>query len=203
MRGRRSILAAVLVIAAGVPASAAAQAEAARSVRAAGMPLADGALPPGSLTVRVVRGSFSANLPDVTVHVDLDGRDTRSQATGAQGRAEFAHLPVGAKVHAWAVVGDERLESETFAVPADSGLRVLLIAGAGVGGDATSHAAAPSASAAAPEAPVAAPRADAVAETATAGVDGATIVRVVVASTTVFAFAFVGLQVWRSRHPPR
>ena len=169
------------------------------TVRAAGMPLADGALPPGSLTVRVVRGSFSADLPNVTVHLDVDGRDTHQQVTGAQGRAEFAHLPVGARARAWAVVENERLESDSFQVSGDSGLRVLLIAGAGAGAAVDAGHGLPAAAAAAsPTTAVADPAAD-------AG-QGATIVRVVVASITVLAFALAGLRLRRGRPtstPPR
>ncbi len=85
-----------------------------QTVRAAGMPLADGALPPGSLTVRIVQGAFAGDLVAITVSLELDGRDTRTAQTGAMGRAEFAHLPVGSQVRASAVVNGERLGRSRF-----------------------------------------------------------------------------------------
>lgn len=108
------------------------------TVRAAGMPLRDGALEPGTLTVRVVRGDFSNNLPNQPVTVQIGGR-VLSATTGSDGRAQFAHIDIGAQVKASAVVEGETLESETFPVPAESGVRVLLVAG-GDGTPAPAHA---------------------------------------------------------------
>jgi hypothetical protein len=100
--------------------------------RAAGMPLGDGALAPGMLTVRVVRKDFTNNVAGHTVTVEASAGGRVSATTGADGRAEFAHLPVGTSVRAETTVDGERLSSETFAMPADSGVRVLLIAGGGL-----------------------------------------------------------------------
>lgn len=102
-------------------------------VRAAGMPLNDGALPPGSLTVRLVEGAFTGDLRGISVEADLGGGQVQRAVTGEKGRAEFAHVPVGARVRVSAVVRAERLQSETFAMPAESGVRVLLVAGPGDG----------------------------------------------------------------------
>lgn len=99
-------------------------------VRAAGMPLADGTLPPGMLTVRVVEGSFTGNISGQAVTVEVGGR-SETATTGADGRAEFAHLPIGSSVRATAVVRGQRLSSETFPMPSESGVRVLLMAGEG------------------------------------------------------------------------
>lgn len=98
-------------------------------VRAAGMPLRDGALEPGTLTVRVVRSDFSNNIPDQIVDVQVAGGRIVSAKTGSDGRAQFPHIEIGAQVKASAKVGGELLESETFAIPAESGVRVLLVAG--------------------------------------------------------------------------
>jgi hypothetical protein len=130
----------ILVIGVMVPGIAAAQAvppplstdnAASHMVRAAGMPLRDGALPPGTLTVRIVQGGFSGNLGGQSVQAEVLGGKVEVATTGADGRAQFAHLPVGSQIHASAVVDGERLESETFAMPAESGVRVLLVAGGG------------------------------------------------------------------------
>ncbi len=109
-------------------------------VRAAGMPLQDGELPPGSLTVRVVQGAFTANLSGIPVEVQVTGQPSLRAQTGALGRAEFAHLPIGVEARATAVVNGERLESESFRVPAESGLRVLLITGGETAGHGTGGA---------------------------------------------------------------
>ncbi len=97
--------------------------------RAAGMALHDGALPPGTLTVRIVRGDFSGNRPGVRVALETDGQPAKESTTGADGRAQFAHLPVGRSVRVWATVDGERLSSEAIVLPAESGVRVLLVAG--------------------------------------------------------------------------
>ena len=102
---------------------------------AAGMPLNDGELPPGTLTVRVVRGGFAGNLAARDVVLDVLGGDTRTARTNAEGRAEFADVPVGAHVRASALVDGEPLESTAFPMPTDSGVRVLLATGA-IGDDA-------------------------------------------------------------------
>jgi hypothetical protein len=96
-------------------------------VRAAGMPLNDGTLPPGMLTVRVVRGAFTANLPGVTVAAEINGGKIETASTGGDGRAQFAHLPVGAQVKVSATVDNQQLTSDVFALPAESGVRILLV----------------------------------------------------------------------------
>jgi len=100
-----------------------------QSARAAGMALNDGSLPPGTLTVRLVRGNFSDNLSGVPVTLDVLGEASKQATTGADGRAQFAHLQVGATVLVWAEVNGERLQSESIVLPAESGVRVLLVAG--------------------------------------------------------------------------
>ena len=45
------------------------------AMRAAGMALRDGALAPGMLTVRVVRGSFDRNAANETVQIDVERND--------------------------------------------------------------------------------------------------------------------------------
>jgi hypothetical protein len=103
-------------------------------VQAAGMPLNDGALAPGMLTVRVVRGAFTADLSGQTVTVDVEGGRRETAQTGPDGRAMFAHLPVGSRVRVSALVENEPLASEVFALPADSGVRILLVVEGGQDG---------------------------------------------------------------------
>jgi hypothetical protein len=59
--------------------------------------------------------------------IQLNGRERRTAVTGGAGRAEFAHIPIGAQLRVASVVDDERLQSELFTMPAASGVRVLLM----------------------------------------------------------------------------
>lgn len=154
-------------------------------VRAAGMPLQDGELPPGSLTVRVVQGAFTANLSGIPVEVQVAGQPALRAQTGALGRAEFAHLPVGVQARAAAVVNGERLESESFRIPAESGVRVLLIAG----GDTASHGTGPALSVDGAVGPAAIP--SATTPPSTARDEAVRVVQAVVVLLTVLTFAAV------------
>jgi hypothetical protein len=167
--------------------------------RAAGMPLNDGSLAPGMLTVRIVRGDFSNNVPDQDVTVTLDGGKVERARTGSDGRAQFAHLPVGARVRAAAVVDGERLESDTFPVPAESGVRLLLVVGDGpvtATGPApgsvppTAAAGAGAMTASVPAAPAVEP-VPAGTPAAEGGTDTILVIRVVLASLTVLAIALL------------
>jgi hypothetical protein len=93
----------------------------------AGIPLPVSDVPAGTVTVRVIRGSLSNNIPDQVVELTVDNV-AKQQKTGASGRAEFSGLPSGARVRAVAVVDGERLESQEFPVPPQGGIRVLLVA---------------------------------------------------------------------------
>lgn len=161
---------------------------AAQMVRAAGMPLNDGALAPGTLTVRVVQGAFTGNLSGLDVELTIEGQAPKRAPTGADGRAQFAHVPIGARVQASATVGDERLVSEAFAMPAESGVRLLLV---------TSDDFVDTATAEAVPAP---PAADVAPVPDSAGTDaGVTAFRAFMVAATAFLFALVGLQQWRRR----
>ena len=93
----------------------------------AGVPLPVSDVAAGTVTVRVIRGSLSNNLPGQAVELLVDG-EPRRKTTGESGRAEFTGLATGSRVKAVAVVGGERLESQEFAVPSAGGTRVLLVA---------------------------------------------------------------------------
>jgi hypothetical protein len=172
------------------------------SAKAAGMPLRDGALAPGTLTVRVVRGSFDDNLVGQAVTVTVSGGRTEQATTDAQGRATFAHLSVGASVSAAATVGGAALASDAFVMPAESGVRLLLVVGDGpvVG----SGAPAASADSRPAEGDASSPTLSA---TSTTAVDtpwprsarddtssGVTAIRVVMATATLLAFVLVGFK---------
>jgi hypothetical protein len=92
-----------------------------------GVPLPVGDLAPGTVTVRVVRGSMANVLAGETVDL-AGGSSPVSAKTNAAGRAEFTGLAPGTRVKASAVVNGERLESQEFAVPSAGGIRVALVA---------------------------------------------------------------------------
>ncbi len=161
-------------------------------VRAAGMPLGDGTLPPGVLTVRVVRGSFDDDLVGQAVEMAVTGGRIDSALTGDDGRAQFAHLPVGGEIRVSATIAGVRLESESFTMPADSGVRVLLVAGEGSAIAATS---------AHPPVGLSTTAAVSVPLSRGSGEDPVvTTIRAVLATSTIFALGFVALR--RRRQEP-
>jgi hypothetical protein len=161
-------------------------------VRAAGMPLNDGALPPGMLTVRLVRGAFAGDLAGQTVEVEISGGKIERATTGADGRAQFGHLPIGAEVHAVTNVGNERLESETFTMPAESGVRLLLVAESGTAATIDAGSVADGGAAALPIAPPPAPAPPAA--PARDPESGVWAIRATLAVTTLFVFALFMVQ---------
>jgi hypothetical protein len=93
----------------------------------AGIPLPVGDVPAGTVVVRVIRGSLSNNVPNQPVVLAVDGTP-RTVTTDSSGRAQFAGLTAGARVQASTTVGSEKLQSQEFPVPANGGVRVLLVA---------------------------------------------------------------------------
>lgn len=176
-------------ISAGQTPSLESTAEAPHMVRAAGMPLNDGSLAPGMLTVRIVEGAFTHNLADKVVDLEVTGATSQRARTGSDGRAQFAHLPIGARVRASATIDGQRLESDYFEIPAESGVRILLVAGDGEATASGPKAPAPSEwaasfppSVAVPTAPLPAP---APADSTVA------VIRAVLATATISIFGFM------------
>jgi hypothetical protein len=97
-----------------------------------GQAIPAGELPAGSVTVRVVRQALGNNIGGVTVELHGAGQ-VRTAVTGPDGRAQFAGLPPGSRVHAIALVEGERLESQQFDVQRAGGVRSILVAGLGLG----------------------------------------------------------------------
>jgi hypothetical protein len=198
----RAVLRALLI--GLVPALCAAQtalpdSAATQMVRAAGMPLNDGALPPGTLTVRVVEGAFTRDIANQVVEVEVAGGKIESARTGADGRAQFAHLTIGARVRLWATVDGERLESDGFEIPGQSGVRVLLVAGSGAGASVMGSNAPPldastwptGSSALPPNHPPLPDAPLAPSSPASANGEGVLAVRAVLLTATIFAFGIV------------
>jgi hypothetical protein len=96
----------------------------------AGIPRPVDDLPNGSVSVRVIRGGFTNNVPNQTVELHV-GSDVLKTKTDAEGRAQFDKLAPGQTVKAVADVDGERLESQQFPAPAQGGIRLVLLAGAG------------------------------------------------------------------------
>jgi len=98
----------------------------------AARPLMVGDLPVGTVTVRVGRGSLSNAAVGVQVVATVTppgGTATkRTEETKSDGRATFSDLPVAAEFHAEAVVEGESLRTASFAIPAEGGARLMLLA---------------------------------------------------------------------------
>jgi len=99
-----------------------------------GIPLPDPGLPVGTVSVRVIRGQMTNNVPDQAVELRV-GEAVDVVATDSAGRATFAELVPGAIVTAATDLDGVRLESQPFAVPERGGTRLLLVGGAGGSAD--------------------------------------------------------------------
>jgi hypothetical protein len=91
-----------------------------------GVPLPASDVPAGTITVRVIRGSFANNLTGVDVTFDVDGQ-SRVVKTDANGRAKIDGLSPGTRVTARTVVDGQPLQSQPMTIGA-GGFRVVLAA---------------------------------------------------------------------------
>jgi hypothetical protein len=94
-----------------------------------GIPLPVADLSPGTVTVRVVRGTITNVVAGQAVEL-TGGSSPLSAKTNESGRAEFSGLQPGTRLKASTTVDGERIESQEFAVPATGGIRIALVAGA-------------------------------------------------------------------------
>lgn len=92
-----------------------------------GVPLPVTDLAPGTVTVRVLRGSLTNPVTSQTVEI-LGAATSLTAVTNGEGRAEFTALRPGTRIKAAATVAGERLESQEFVVPASGGIRLMLVA---------------------------------------------------------------------------
>lgn len=118
----------VVVIAALVSllASASAVAQMPDPKAMSGRPLPTTEVPPGSLTVRVIRGSFENNVANQAITVDVDGQ-SRTVTTGEDGRALISGLRTGNTVRLRTVVDGQTLESQPIPI-GTTGVMVALVA---------------------------------------------------------------------------
>ena len=84
-------------------------------------------LPEGHISVRLIRGQLSNNIPNQPVELHA-GRRIVTAKTDENGRADFSGIAGGTPVKAVAVVDGERLESQEFPAPARGGIRLMLVA---------------------------------------------------------------------------
>ena len=91
-----------------------------------GLPLPDPALPDGTITVRVIRGQLTNNVPDQLVEL-RQGDSVEPARTDSEGRATFLTLNPGRQVQASTELDGQRLQSQPFAVPGRGGIRVMLV----------------------------------------------------------------------------
>src|SRR3954453_15309779 len=94
-----------------------------------GIPLPVADLSPGTVTVRVVRGTITNVVAGQAVELP-GGSSPLSSKTNDSGRAEFSGLQPGTRLKASTTVDGVRIESQEFAVPATGGIRIALVAGA-------------------------------------------------------------------------
>ena len=92
-----------------------------------GVPLPVSDVAVGTVTVRVIRGSFANPVASQTVEIAAASA-AKTAVTNDVGRAEFTGLTPGTRVRATAMVGAERLESQEFTVPSAGGIRLILVA---------------------------------------------------------------------------
>lgn len=164
----RSLRAMVLLIA--MLGTIGAQAQMPSFRQMSGRPLPSADVPPGSLTVRVARGSFDKSVPGHTVDVNIDGRSV-TVTTGDDGRALVSGLRAGNTVRVSTMLDGVRLDSQ----PIPIGTTGMMVALVGVDPDA----------APAPETP-AAPAVPAVKGTVTLGPESRVIVELAENALRVF-----------------
>jgi hypothetical protein len=92
-----------------------------------GVPLPVGDLQPGTVSVRLIRGSLDKPIPGQTVTIS-GGATPVTGTTNDAGRVQISGLPIGTRVKASAVIDGERLESQEFGIPPQGGVRLMLVA---------------------------------------------------------------------------
>jgi hypothetical protein len=128
--GRKGLILCVLCVLCGDSASVLAQFQMPDLKQMSGIPRPVSDLPDRAISVRLIRGDLSNNITSfpVELHIGSRGATVQTVKTDDTGRAQFTNLPAGATVKAIAIVDGERLESQEFPVPAQGGIRVMLVA---------------------------------------------------------------------------
>ncbi len=135
-------LLALALLALVLPRTGSAQFEMPDMKQMSGIPRPVGDLPNGTIAVRLIRGSLASNIAGHPVELVVNGK-SQTAKTDDSGHAQFSGLPSGATAKTLAVVDGERLESQEFPVPAQGGIRLMLVATDKNAAPATSPAAEP------------------------------------------------------------
>ena len=106
-----------------------------------GIPRPDPNLSDGSITVRVIRGSFANNVDGQAVELRAGDRVSTAETDG-EGRATFLTLNPGEQVTVATELDGVELESLPFATPGRGGVAVLLVGASGDPGAADARPAA-------------------------------------------------------------
>ena len=106
-----------------------------------GIPRPDPNLSDGSITVRVIRGSFANNVAGHPVELRAGDRASTADTDG-EGRATFLTLNPGEQVTVATELDGVTIESLPFAAPGRGGVAVLLVGASGDPGDAAARPAA-------------------------------------------------------------
>ena len=114
---------ALLLALLGWPAAAGAQPD---PRQMSGIPLPDAELSDGTVSVRVIRGQLSNNVPNQRVEL-RHGDIVEEATTDAAGRATFVTLNPGQQVQAATELDGVRIESRPFAAPGRGGVRLMLV----------------------------------------------------------------------------
>lgn len=125
-RAGMAAIAAVTVGLAGMAGMAAIAAAQPDPRQMSGIPLPDAGLPDGTISVRVIRGQLTNNVPDQVVEL-AQGDQVATATTDAEGRAVFLTLNPGQQVRAATELDGVRIESRPFAVPGRGGVRLMLV----------------------------------------------------------------------------
>jgi hypothetical protein len=125
--GRTGLIICVLCVLCGDAAPIRAQFQMPDAKQMSGIPRPVDDLPNGSISVRLVRGSLSNNIPNHPVELNVGGKALTVRTDDA-GRAQFDKIEPGAVLKASADVDGEHLESSEFPAPAQGGIRMLLVA---------------------------------------------------------------------------
>jgi hypothetical protein len=101
-----------------------------------GIPLPDGGLPSGTVTVRVIRGTLTNPVRGATVTLG-GGSAPRTAPTDDSGRARFDGVAAGGSLRASVTVDGVEVASQPFQLGPQGGVRLMLVAPAGQpsGGD--------------------------------------------------------------------
>jgi len=100
-----------------------------------GIPRPDPQVPSGTVTVRVLHGSFDKPAVDTEVTLEIESasgeKTTQTAKSDGQGRVGFSGLEPGGKAIAKVELDGESLASQPIELRSDTGTRVMLVAGAG------------------------------------------------------------------------